>query len=40
MLDRRFDDLESGEVKPVDGEEAYRRLMEKTEVQRQRHRPA
>jgi predicted transcriptional regulator len=40
MLDRRFDDLESGKVKPIDGEEAYRRLMEKTEAQRQRHRPA
>jgi hypothetical protein len=39
MLDRRFDDLESGRVKPVDGEEAYRRLMEKTDAQRQR-RPA
>jgi predicted transcriptional regulator len=40
MLDRRFDELESGRVKPIDGEEAYRRLMEKTEAQRQRHRPA
>jgi hypothetical protein len=40
MLDRRFDDPESGSVKPIDGEEAYRRLMEKTEAQRQRHRPA
>jgi predicted transcriptional regulator len=40
MLDRRFDGLESGRVKPIDGEEAYRRLMEKTEVQRQRSRPA
>ena len=40
MLDRRFDDLESGKVKPIDGEEAYRRLMEKSEAQRQRHRPA
>jgi predicted transcriptional regulator len=40
MLDRRFDDLESGRVKPIDGEEAYRRLMEKTEAQRQRHRLA
>jgi hypothetical protein len=39
MLDRRYDDLESGRVQPVDGEEAYRRLMEKTEAQR-RHRPA
>ena len=40
MLDRRFDDLENGRVKPIDGEEAYRRLMEKTDAQRQRHRPA
>jgi predicted transcriptional regulator len=40
MLDRRFDDLESGRVKPIDGEEAYRLLMKKTEAQRQRHRPA
>jgi predicted transcriptional regulator len=40
MLDRRFDDLESGRVKPIDGEEAYRRLMEETEAQRQRPRPA
>ena len=34
LLDRRFDDLESGRVKPIDGEEAYRRLMEKTEARR------
>jgi predicted transcriptional regulator len=40
MLDRRFDDLEGGRVKPIDGEEAYRRLMETTDAQRQRHRPA
>ena len=40
MLDRRFDDLESGRVKPIDGEEAYRCLMEKTEAQRQHRRPA
>jgi hypothetical protein len=39
MLDRRFDDLESGRVKLIDGEEAYRRLMEKTEARRQRHSP-
>ena len=39
MLDRRFDDLESGRVKPIDGEEAFRRLLEKTEAQRQRQRP-
>jgi predicted transcriptional regulator len=38
MLDRRYDDLESGRVKPIDGEEAYRRLMEKTDAQRQRQR--
>ena len=35
-LDRRFDDLESGSVTPIDGEEAYRRLMEKTDARRQR----
>jgi hypothetical protein len=40
LLDRRFDDLESGRVRPIDGEEAYRALMEKTEAQRQRDRPA
>src|ERR1035437_10099649 len=40
MLDQRCDDLESGRVKPIDGEEAYRRLMEKTDAQRQRRRPA
>jgi predicted transcriptional regulator len=36
MLDRRYDDLDSGRVQPIDGEEAYRRLMEKTEEQRRR----
>jgi predicted transcriptional regulator len=36
MLDRRFDDLETGRVKPIDGEEAYRRLMENTEARRHR----
>jgi hypothetical protein len=40
ILDRRFDDLESVRVKPIDGEEAYRRLMEKTDAQRRRRRPA
>jgi hypothetical protein len=40
LLDRRFDDLERGRVKPIDGEEAYRLLMDETEAQRQRHRPA
>ena len=36
MLDRRFDELESGTVKPIDGEEAYRRLIEKNEAQSKR----
>lgn len=36
MLDRRYRDLETGRVQPIDGEEAYRRLMAKTEEQRQR----
>jgi hypothetical protein len=39
MLDRRYDELESGRVQPIDGEEAFRRLQEKTEAQR-RTRPA
>jgi len=34
MIDRRYDDLESGRVRPIDGEEAFRRLMEKTDAQR------
>lgn len=33
VLDRRYDDLD-GRVEPIDGEEAYRRLMEKTAAQR------
>ena len=40
MLDRRYDDLESGRVNAIDGEEAYRRLREKTDAQRHRQRPA
>jgi predicted transcriptional regulator len=36
MLDRRYDDLESGKVTPIDGEEAFRSLLEKTEAQRRR----
>jgi hypothetical protein len=36
MLDGRYDDLKSGRVRPIDGEEAYRRLMAKTEERRQR----
>ena len=38
MLERRYRDLEAGRVQPIDGEEAYRRLMAKTEERR--HRPA
>lgn len=36
MLERRFHDLGSGRVQPIDGEEAYRRLMARTEERRQR----
>jgi len=36
MLERRYRDLESGRVQPIDGEEAYRRLMAKTEERRHR----
>jgi len=36
MLDRRYDEMESGKVRGIDGEEAYRRLMEKTQAGRQR----
>jgi hypothetical protein len=35
-LDRRYDEMDSGKVHAIDGEEAYRRLMEKTQAQRQR----
>jgi predicted transcriptional regulator len=30
MLDSRYDDLKSGRVKPVDGEEAFARLRDKS----------
>jgi len=33
-LDSRFDDLESSRVKPIDGEEAFRKLREKSERRR------
>ena len=36
MLDRRYDDLESGKAQLMDGEEAFQRLMEKTEAARRR----
>jgi len=39
LLDRRYDEMESGKAQGIDGEEAYRRLMEKTQARRQR-RPA
>jgi predicted transcriptional regulator len=34
MLDRRFDDLESGRVKPIPGDEAIARLREKSAARR------
>ena len=36
MLDRRYDKMGSGKVQGIDGEEAYRLLMEKTQARRQR----
>jgi predicted transcriptional regulator len=33
-LDSRYDDLRSGRVKPIDGEEAIRKLREKSEHRR------
>lgn len=33
-LDKRYDDIKSGRVKPVDGEEAFRRLRSKNENRR------
>jgi predicted transcriptional regulator len=39
LLNRRYDEMETGKVEGIDGEDAYRRLMEKTEARRQR-RPA
>jgi predicted transcriptional regulator len=35
-LDRRYDEMASGKVQGIDGEEAYRRLMEKTQAKRRR----
>jgi hypothetical protein len=35
MLNRRYDEMESGKAPGIDGEEAYRRLMEKTRARRQ-----
>jgi hypothetical protein len=36
MLNSRYDELKSGSVKPIDGEEALARLKAKTEAQRNR----
>ena len=36
MLNNRYEDLKSGRVKPIDGEEAFVRLKAKTEAQRNR----
>jgi predicted transcriptional regulator len=36
MLNSRYDDLKSGRVQPIDGEEAFARLKAKTEAQRNR----
>ena len=36
LLNSRYDDLKSGRVKPIDGEEAFARLKAKTEAQRNR----
>jgi predicted transcriptional regulator len=33
-LDSRYDDLKSGRVKPIEGEEAFRRLRQKSERRR------
>ena len=33
-LDSRYDDLKTGRVKPIDGEEAFRKLREKSEHRR------
>jgi hypothetical protein len=37
-LDSRYNELKNGAVKPIDGEEAFRRLKAKTEAQRSRQR--
>jgi predicted DNA-binding protein len=34
MLDSRYDDIKSGKVQPVDGEEAFARLRQKGEARR------
>jgi predicted transcriptional regulator len=39
MLDGRYDDLKSGRVKPVDGEEAFAELRRKSKSDARRARP-
>jgi len=34
MLDSRYDDIKSGRVNPIDGEEAFARLREKSDARR------
>ena len=34
MLDRRYDEVKSGKVKPLDGEDAFARLRRKSEERR------
>lgn len=34
MLDNRFDDVKSGRVAPIDGEQAFKRLRQKSEQRR------
>lgn len=36
MLNSRYDELKSGRVEPIDGEEAFARLRANTETQRKR----
>jgi hypothetical protein len=36
MLNHRYDDLKSGGVKPIDGEDVFSRLKAKTQAQRNR----
>jgi len=36
LLDSRYDDLKSGRVEPIDGEEGFARLKARTEAERKR----
>jgi hypothetical protein len=38
MLDRRYDEFKSGQVKPIDGEEAFARLRAKSKKRRSKSR--